>query len=265
MSTSFTDHMRPTAVLLLALAVLLAGCAGSGRKPAQSDTTGVIRPVRDVAAPAATSSATAHITPVPVTAEVQAMAPAAVPDYMAAINLVRANKLDDALMVFQGISGQYPRLSGPLVNEGLIYLHQGRWDDALNALDRALKANEQNPYAWNLRGVALRESGKFTEARASYERALALDPLYARAHFNLGVLADLYLQDLALAISHYEKYQALQVKPDQAVGNWIVDLRNRSGATGNAEQNAPANEEPPASQMEQSDDATNIKDPAAAG
>lgn len=263
MSTSSINRMAPAVALLLAIA--LSGCAGTSRKADRTDA-GAIKPVREVTAPAAATSTAAHVTPVPATAEVQAMAPAAVPDYIAAINLVRANKLDDALMVFQGISGQYPRLSGPLVNEGLIHLQQGRWDDALEAFDRSLKVNEQNPYAWNLRGVALRESGKFAEARASYERALALDPLYARAHFNLGVLADLYLQDLPLAISHYEKYQALQVKPDQAVGNWIVDLRNRSGGSGNAgQEKAPGNEEVPAPQTDEGDDATHTEQPAAAG
>ncbi|MFP5383880.1 MAG: tetratricopeptide repeat protein [Gammaproteobacteria bacterium] len=255
--------MAPALALLLA--VVLSGCAGTSRKADTADA-GAIKPVREITAPAAATSTAAHVTPVPATAEVQAMAPAAVPDYLAAINLVRANKLDDALMIFQGISGQYPRLSGPLVNEGLIHLHQGRPQDALDALDRALKANEQNPYAWNLRGVALREFGKFSEARASYERALALDPLYARAHFNLGVLADLYLQDLPLAISHYEKYQALQVKPDQAVGNWISDLRNRSGRAGSAGQEAsPANEDVPAPQMNEGDNATDVEEPATAG
>lgn len=264
MSTSSIDRMAPAMALMLFVA--LSGCAGTSRKVDTPDA-GVIKPVRETTAPAAATSTTVHVTPVPTTAEVQAMAPAAVPDYIAAINLVRANKLDEALMIFQGISGQYPRLSGPLVNEGLIHLHQGRWEDALDALDRAIKANEQNPYAWNLRGVVLRESGRFTEARTSYERAVALDPLYARAHFNLGVLADLYLQDLPLAISHYEKYQALQLKPDQAVGNWIVDLRNRSTATDAVEHGAaPSGSDPaPVPPVNEGDETTNVEDPAAAG
>lgn len=120
-------------------------------------------------------------------------------------------------------------LSGPLVNQGLIYLRQEKWGEALNVLDQALKINPQNPFAWNQRGVAFRAQGKFKDARAAYEKALAIDPQYAKAHFNLGVLADLYLQDLQLALLHYERYQSLQRKPDQAVGTWIADLRNRLG------------------------------------
>lgn len=238
MSTSFTEQPVRTLSLLL-LALLVAGCSSTGRKPAV-DNVVVVKPVREqVAAPVAAASASEHVTMVPATAEVQAQAPAALNDYFTAISLMRQNKLDDALIVLQGISGQYPQLSGPLVNEGLIYLRQERWMEAIDMFDRALKINVQNPYAWNLRGVALREVGHFAEARASYQRALDLDPKYAKAHFNMGVLADIYLQDLPVALRHYEQYQSLQKKPDQAVGNWIADLRNRTGI-------APPDAPPPA-------------------
>ena len=132
--------------------------------------------------------------------------------------------------MFQSLSSRFPQLSGPLVNQGLIYLEQDKNEDAEAVLRQALQANSQNPYAYNSLGLALREQGKFDEARSAYESALALDPKYARAHFNLGVLAELYMQDLNLALNHFRQYQALQKQPDQTVANWIVDLERRAPA-----------------------------------
>ena len=41
-------------------------------------------------------------------------------------------------------------------------------------------------------GVAYRQQGRFTQAREAYEQALQIDPDYAAATLNLGILNDLY-------------------------------------------------------------------------
>ncbi len=150
-------------------------------------------------------------------------------DYAKALGLMSAGKDDEALLILKSIAGKVPQFSGPLVNEGLIYLRQQKYADAEKVLQSAIQVNAKNPFAFNLLGVALREQGKFTEAKSAYQSALAIDPNYAKAHFNMGVLADLYMQDLPLALSHYQRYQALQGKPDPVVANWITDLQKRTG------------------------------------
>ena len=82
---------------------------------------------------------------------------------------------------------------------------------------------------FNQLGVSYRHAGKFTKAREAYETALAIDPNYADAHLNLGVLLDLYLGDNTLALVHYERYLALG--GDAAVGKWVADLKNRKPAS----------------------------------
>lgn len=150
-------------------------------------------------------------------------------DYARALGMMDAGQDTDALALLEAIATRAPSLSGPLVNQGVILLRQKQYADAEARLLKALEINARNPYGYNLLGIALREQGKFANARAAYESALGLDPNYAKAHFNLGVLADLYEQDLPRALTHYERYQALQSKPDPAVANWIIDLQKRTG------------------------------------
>ncbi len=252
MSTSSID-LRPSLTALTLAAALLAGCASTPKPAAHStkpavDNVNTVRAVRQQpAAPAATASDTTHQTTVTAAPAAQQAAQQAAPEYFAAIQAMKAGKLDEALTSFKTMSTRFPGLSGPQVNQALIYVRKERWDDALKSLDAGLKINSRNPYAWNLRGIVLRQQGKFADARKAYENALSIDAMYAKAHFNLGVLADLYLQDMKLALEHYEKYQALQKKPDPAVNNWIADLRNRLGiAPVAAPAAAPAASEPAA-------------------
>lgn len=157
----------------------------------------------------------------------QAQAVAA--DFALAMQLMHEGKLDDAMTKLQAIEKKAPQFAGPVLNQGVILVKQKRYADAITMLQRAIALNESNPYGHNLLGIALRETGRFQDARAAYEKAIALDANYAKAHFNLAVLADLYLQDLPLALAHYEKYQQLQMKADAGVANWIVDLQKRTG------------------------------------
>lgn len=238
---SSTDRSPARLLLLAAVSAAIAGCSTGAKQTAAVDNVNVIKPVRaQAAAPAVAASDTTHVTTVTASPQAQAAAQQAVGDYFSAVQMMKAGKLDDAMLVLQQISAQHPMLSGPLVNQALVAIRQEKWEDALEAADQALKINPRNPFAWNLRGIVMREQGKFADARKAYENALAIDPQYAKAHFNLGVLADLYLQDLPLALTHYEKYQSLQRKPDPAVGNWIADLRNRLGIAAPAAPAAPA-------------------------
>ena len=228
MSTSFTD--RRLAAIAVAFA-LLAGCATKpagdtdlGLDPA---TGGPSRYAEEREGSAAAESDAEHVPPVPHDPAVAAVAQQAIPEYARALQSMRAGELDKALVMLQSISSRYPQLSGPVVNQGIIYQRQKKYDDAEKALRKALEVNAGNPYAHNALGLTLREKGKFADARKHYEAAIALDPKYARAHFNLGVLAELYMQDMNLALSHFRAYQSLQRQQDQTVANWIADLERR--------------------------------------
>ena len=98
------------------------------------------------------------------------------------------------------------------------------------ALDKALAINPDHPAALNQLGMLLRRNGKFLEAEAAYLKAVTAKPDYALAHYNLGVLNELYLQRLDSALQHFERYQEI-VGGDEQVEKWITDLQRRVAAS----------------------------------
>ena len=241
MLTSSTERLSGwrSALTLAAAALLLAGCA---TRPAEPDQTGdhvVSKYASERQGAAANASNAAHIPPVLHSPDAEKQAQAATPDYVMALKAMNDKDYHKAMVIFQSIASRYPLLSGPLVNEGLIYLEQEKYDDAKEALNQAIKVNNKNPYAWNALGMTERQLGDFDASKKAYQQALTLDPLYARAHFNLAVLADLYLDDLPLALDHYQRYQSLQQQPDKSVTIWIADLKRRNQEKAAASPAAP--------------------------
>jgi lipoprotein NlpI len=98
-------------------------------------------------------------------------------------------------------------------------------------LSRALSLAPNHPVALNEMGILHRRTGNFQSARDHYERALAIHPHYHFALRNLGVLCDLYLEDLECALEQYERYAEI-VTDDPDVAIWIADIRNRLSLSG---------------------------------
>jgi tetratricopeptide (TPR) repeat protein len=149
--------------------------------------------------------------------------------YQRALAAMRAANWLEAELELEQLTLEQPAYPGPHVNLALVYLQDGRRDEARAALERALELEPGHPVANTQLGIMLREDGKFAEAEAAYRRALATDPDHALAHYNLGVLLDIYLRRTAEALEHYEQYQASLTQPSESVGRWIIDLRRRVG------------------------------------
>jgi tetratricopeptide (TPR) repeat protein len=146
-----------------------------------------------------------------------------------AMSAMRAENWLQAELELEQLTKEYSAYPGPFVNLALVYLKDGRRDDARAALDHALAIDPGHAAANTQLGVLLREQGKFQDAERAYRKALATDPNHALAHYNLGVLLDVYLRKPAEALEQYELYQSSLTAPDETVGRWIVDLRRRSG------------------------------------
>lgn len=199
-----------TAVTVLAM-LALAGCAGGGAAKAP-------RPAAKQAEAVAGESVTPEIPPQVQTLYEQAAASMAAGDFV------------DAELRFKEFLLQYPGYPGAYVNLAIIHANNENNEAARSALDAALALNPNHPAALNQSGMLLRKNGNFLEAEAAYLKAVTVNPDYALAHYNLGVLNELYLQRLDVALQHFEAYQTL-VGEDKQVEKWIADLRRRVAAS----------------------------------
>lgn len=100
--------------------------------------------------------------------------------------------------------------------------------DAIQALEKTVQA-KPTVSAYNQLGILYRESGRFTAARAAYESALKINPDYALAQRNLGILLDIYLQQPQLALVHYRAYAQLAGEQDKEATLWVAEIQQRLG------------------------------------
>jgi lipoprotein NlpI len=150
--------------------------------------------------------------------------------YEQAVAIMAAGDDVDASLRFQEFLLQYPDYPGAHVNLAIIYARNGDDAAAEASITDALILDPLHPEALNQLGMLLRRKGKFEEAENAYLKAVTARPDYALAHYNLGVLNDLYLQHLDTALQHYERYQEIAGE-DEQVMRWIADLKRRVTAT----------------------------------
>jgi len=146
--------------------------------------------------------------------------------YEQAVAAMAAGDSIDAELRLQEFMLQYPGYPGAYVNLAIIRAGRGDEEAAEQALQSALTLDPEHPATLNQLGMLYRRQGKFREAEAAYLKAITASPDYALAHYNLGVLNDLYLQRMDVAVRHYERYQEIAGE-DSGVGRWIADLRRR--------------------------------------
>jgi tetratricopeptide (TPR) repeat protein len=169
-------------------------------------------------------------------------------DFARVLGLMRTDPTQ-ASLEFQLMTQTYPELSGPYANLGILCRNSNQLADSESWLQKATEHAPWDAATWTEYGLTLRQEGKFSEARAAYEKAIGANPSYAAAHRDLGVLLDLYLDDPLAALNEFETYKTLTGE-DKPVSSWLAELRARtrsaaprSDTSGAA---APGTEAPPA-------------------
>lgn len=149
-------------------------------------------------------------------------------DFEQAVALMDGQDYEQAIALLEKVIAQAPGVTAPYINIAMAYRRTGQPEKAEAHLQTALDLIPAHPAACNEYGLLYRQSGRFADARQMYETALASFPEYYPLHRNLGILCDLYLNDPACALAHYEIYG--QAYPeDRKVQMWIADLRMRLG------------------------------------
>jgi tetratricopeptide (TPR) repeat protein len=150
-------------------------------------------------------------------------------EYEEALALLEQGRLEEGISLLEVVADAAPLLTAPRIDLAIAQHRAGNLAAAEKNLLQSLELNSQHPVAHNELGIIYRKTGRFADARASYEAALAVYPGYHYARRNLAILCDLYLADPDCALENYEAYMATVPSDDEAT-MWISDLRNRIGS-----------------------------------
>jgi tetratricopeptide (TPR) repeat protein len=125
----------------------------------------------------------------------------------------QAGRLVQAEAFYRQILEAEPGHADALHLLGMIALQEGKLDNAVDLIGRAIHANPLNPMCYLNLGIALEDQGKLDAAIDSFRKTLELKPDYAEALVNLGNVFQ--KQDkLDAAAEHYR--EALSLKPGYA-------------------------------------------------
>jgi tetratricopeptide (TPR) repeat protein len=109
-----------------------------------------------------------------------------------------------------------------------------RWQDALDAYLHVVSIDPTYAAAWNNLGLLLHRMGRYDDAREAYATALEQDPNCAEAAYNLGSL-DEDRGDIEQAVACY--LRALELSPDYADAHFnLAATLARAGRNGEAVQ-----------------------------
>jgi tetratricopeptide (TPR) repeat protein len=116
------------------------------------------------------------------------------------------NNLDDCEKTVERALALDPEDPASLYLLGILRYRQEKLDEALDALSRSAKYNSTNAGTQNYLGCVLADKGLRSAAETAFRKALAADPEYPEAHYNLAfVYAEEKPPSLELARWHYRR------------------------------------------------------------
>ena len=91
----------------------------------------------------------------------------------------------DSITLFSDVIEKYDNSDIAFHNRAIAYNREGKFNLALNDLEKALQLDPKNADAWSNYGWTLSATGKYDEAIAALNKAIQLKPTLARAHNDL--------------------------------------------------------------------------------
>lgn len=132
-----------------------------------------------------------------------------------------------AIESLEALEHQRPEVAEIHASLAWIARQQGNPEQAMAAYRTAFELDPGDAVSANNLALLLREQNQFREAVTLLQEGLRYSPDTADLHYNLAVIAELYLLDLELALARYRKFRALTEQEGQLVAGWIADLERR--------------------------------------
>ena len=187
---------------VLLITILLPSCTNQSVKNANSDTE-IIEIIEDYRVDSNTKN-----------------------NFNKAVKLLNQHKYEEAIVLLNTITKTTKTFTAPYINLGIAYSKINKLEEAEQNFVKALKLNPEHPLAKNELATIYRKTGNFSKAKSLYEEVLNSYSYFHPARKNLGILCDLYLQDLNCASKQYELY--LSANPnDKNMKIWMADVKNR--------------------------------------
>ena len=105
---------------------------------------------------------------------------------------MRQGRMEDAVRALRKAVKQDRKVSKGFANLGLAQNHLGKLADAEESFEDALELEPESPTVWTNYATVLAQAGggRFQEAKEAFEKALALDPAFAPALQKLALLVE---------------------------------------------------------------------------
>jgi len=116
------------------------------------------------------------------------------------------------IRVLQAETTAHPDNAAAWVELGNLFFDTHQPAQAVGAYQTALKLGAGSADVWTDLGIMQRELGRFQEALAAFDKAIALDPRHDNARFNKGVVLLHDLNDRAGALAAWE--ELVRIRPD---------------------------------------------------
>ena len=116
----------------------------------------------------------------------------------------------------QKLVAKDPKLVGVWIQLGNDYFDTRQHQKAIDAYAKALALNPGNPDVLTDQGVMYRDSGRFDEAIANFEKAGKIDPRHVQSVYNLGVVWANDKHDTAKATAAFNKVISMAPTSPQA-------------------------------------------------
>jgi tetratricopeptide (TPR) repeat protein len=112
------------------------------------------------------------------------------------------------------------------IDQGIENSQKGKYDQAIQDFNQALKLKPRDPALLTYRGVVYYAKGQSDQAMKDFNQALEIDPKFGRAYYQRGMIYE-NQEKYALAVAEMKKAKSAGWHVDPV---WLEILENKAAA-----------------------------------